>query len=72
MTYTRPGQPIFDQKTVGGWYRAYGLKRTLMALGLPANPQHGSGSSVSLAWLGIPGVLAAAGIAFAVRRPRAS
>jgi hypothetical protein len=68
LTYTRPGQPIFGQKTLGGWYRAYGLKRTLMALGLPATARHGSGSSVNLAWLGIPGALAAAGLALVLRR----
>jgi hypothetical protein len=68
LTYTKPGQPIFDQKTLGGWYRAYGLKRTLMELGLPAAAPGGSGSSVSLAWLGIPGLLVAAGLALGVTR----
>ena len=68
LTYTKPGQPIFEQQTLGGWFRAYGLKRTLVALGLPSAAPHGSGSSVSLAWLGVPGALAAAGLAFVLRR----
>jgi LPXTG-motif cell wall-anchored protein len=70
LTYTKPGQPIFEQKTLGGWYRAYGLKRTLMELGLPASAP-GSSSGVSLAWLGIPGVLVLAGGAVFLRRRRA-
>ena len=36
VTYTRPGQPIFDMTTRGGWYRDPELKRTLVRLGLPA------------------------------------
>jgi LPXTG-motif cell wall-anchored protein len=74
LAYMGAGQPIFDMKTRGGWYRAYGLKQVLMHLGLPARaPQSSSGSSsASLALIGIPSLLALAGIAFALRRRRAS
>jgi hypothetical protein len=68
LTYMKPGQAIFEMRTLGGWYRAYGLKRTLMKLGLPASAPGGSGSSASLAWLGIPGVLAVVGLAFGMTR----
>jgi LPXTG-motif cell wall-anchored protein len=70
LTYMKPGQPIFDTTTKGGWYRAYGLKRTLMELGLPARARTAAGSSVSLAWLGIPGALALGGTAVFLRRRR--
>lgn len=36
VTYTEPGQPVFDQTTKGGWYRGSdGLRTQLIALGLP-------------------------------------
>ncbi len=36
VTYTRPGQPVFDQTTRGGWYKASdGLRQHLISLGLP-------------------------------------
>jgi hypothetical protein len=36
VTYTAPGQPIFDTRTRGGWFRADpALKQTLVAAGLP-------------------------------------
>jgi hypothetical protein len=39
VTYTKPGQPVFDQTTRGGWYRASdGLRRQLISLGLPNKP----------------------------------
>jgi hypothetical protein len=39
VTYTAPGQPIFDMRTPGGWFQADpALKRTLVAAGLPSNP----------------------------------
>ena len=73
VTYMKPGQRIFEGQTHGGWYMATGLKATLMQLGLPARaPQGSSSSGAGLALLGIPGALALAGIAFALRRPRAS
>jgi hypothetical protein len=73
LTFMKPGQSIFDMKTRGGWYRAYGLKSTLVSLGLSARAPKSSGSSgARLALLGIPGALALAGIAFAVSRRRRS
>jgi hypothetical protein len=39
VTYTAPGQPIFDMQTRGGWFRADpALKQTLVAAGLPGRP----------------------------------
>jgi hypothetical protein len=39
VTYTAPGQPIFDMRTPGGWFQADpALKQTLVAAGLPSNP----------------------------------
>lgn len=36
VIYTKPGQPVFDQATRGGWYRASDSLRTkLVELGLP-------------------------------------
>ena len=74
VTYMKPGQPIFGMGTVGGWYRAYGLKRTLVAQGLPARtPGSSSGSSFALlAGIGIPGALALAGTGVFFRRRKSS
>jgi hypothetical protein len=71
VTYMKPGQNLFGMTTHGGWLRAYGLKRTLVRLGLRAHPP-ASSSHASLAWLGIPGALVLAGIAFTMRRRRAA
>jgi hypothetical protein len=39
VTYTRPGQRVFDsERTKGGWYRAPELTPVWIALGLPATP----------------------------------
>jgi hypothetical protein len=36
VTYTKPGQPVFDQTTRGGWYRSSdSLRQQLISLGLP-------------------------------------
>jgi hypothetical protein len=36
VTYTKPGQPVFDQNTRGGWYKASdALREHLISLGLP-------------------------------------
>jgi hypothetical protein len=36
VTYTKPGQPVFDQTTRGGWYRSSdSLRQQLTSLGLP-------------------------------------
>ena len=70
LTYMKPNQPIFGMGTHGGWYRAFGLKRTLVAQGLPARAgRTGSGSNFALlAGLGIPGALALGGAAVFFRR----
>ena len=74
VTYMKPNQPIFGMGTRGGWYRAYGLKRTLIRQGLPARAA-GSASSGSnlalLAGIGIPGALALTGAAVFLRRRKA-
>jgi hypothetical protein len=39
VTYMRPGQPVLDGTTRGGWYRsADDLRQTLITLGLPDRP----------------------------------
>jgi hypothetical protein len=39
ITYMRPGQPVLDGTTRGGWYRsADSLRQTLVTLGLPDRP----------------------------------
>jgi len=49
LTYTKPGQPIFDMTTRGGWYRSPELKNTLVALGLPkVAPSSSGGANVAL------------------------
>lgn len=72
VTYMKPGQPIFDMTTQGGWFRAEGLKRTLVQQGLPARaPRASSSSSANLglvAGIGIPGALVAVGAALFVAR----
>jgi hypothetical protein len=74
VTYMRPGQPIFGMTTHGGWFRAEGLKRTLVRQGLPARAPRASSSSSSsanlglVAGIGIPGALVAVGAALLVAR----
>jgi hypothetical protein len=72
LTYMKPGQAIYESRTVGGWYRAYGLKPALVRLGLPArSAQDAAGSSLALfAGIGIPGALALTGAFLLVRRSR--
>jgi hypothetical protein len=39
VTYTKPGQPVFDQTIRGGWYQASdSLRQQLIAIGLPNKP----------------------------------
>ena len=39
VTWMRPGQRIYDTRTLGGWFRGTrDLKRVLVAAGLPAGP----------------------------------
>jgi hypothetical protein len=70
VTYMKPNQPIFEMATIGGWFRAYGLKRTLVSQGLPARlAGSSSGSNFALvAGIGIPGALALTGAAVFFRR----
>jgi hypothetical protein len=54
VTYTKPGQPVSDQTTRGGWYRASdGLRQHLISLGLPNKAAvaaaSGGGSSANAA-----------------------
>jgi hypothetical protein len=73
VSYTKPGQPIFDMGTRGGWYRDAALRRTLVSLGLPASaPSDGSGLNYPLVLgLAAVGLLAAAMLVLVlVRRQR--
>ena len=76
LTYTKPGQPIFDMTTVGGWYSNPLLKGTLVGMGLPKRaPSATSASGTNyalLAGIGIPGALALAGAGLVVARRRRS
>jgi hypothetical protein len=70
VTYMKPGQSIFGNRTIGGWYRDSALKQTLVRQGLPARAATASsGASLALfAGLGIPGALVLAGAAVLVAR----
>jgi len=73
VTYMKPGQAIFDSKTIGGWYPAgSALKDFLIRAGLPGTaPQSSSGTNFALvAGIGIPGALVLAGAALLVARRR--
>jgi hypothetical protein len=73
VTYMRPGQAIFDSKTIGGWYPAgSALKDFLIRAGLPGTaPRASSGTNFALvAGIGIPGALVLAGAALLVARRR--
>jgi hypothetical protein len=70
VSFTKPGQRIFRMATHGGWYRDTGLKRTMVALGLPATAPS---SSDGFNWL-LVAALALGAVAilslFVVRRQR--
>jgi hypothetical protein len=76
VTYMKPGQPIFDARTIGGWYPAgVALKELLVRAGLPKSAPRiassSSGTNLALvAGIGIPGALALAGAALLVARRR--
>ena len=75
VTYMKPGQAIFDSKTIGGWYPAgSALKDFLIRAGLPGTaPRASSGTNFALvAGIGIPGALVLAGAALLVARRRSS
>jgi hypothetical protein len=74
LTYTKPGQRIFDMRTRGGWYRGGpALKQTLVRAGLrptaPA-PSSSGGNLGMLLGIGAPGaaLLAGAAVFLAKRR----
>lgn len=70
VAYMRPGQPIFDAKTTGGWYRNPELKRTLVSLGLATKaPSEGAGLSSALVFgLVAAGLLGAAALVLVSRQ----
>ena len=73
VTYMKPGQPIFDMTTHGGWYRNPDLKRTLVRLGLPTTAPDASsdGTSWTLpAGLGVAALLLVAAALFFWHRQR--
>jgi hypothetical protein len=75
VTYMKPGQAIFDSKTIGGWYPAgAALKELLVRAGLPKSaPRGSSGTNLALvAGIGIPGALVLAGAALLVARRRST
>lgn len=75
LTYTRPGQRIFDMRTRGGWYRGgQELKQVLVRAGLPRTAARSSGSNLGmLLGIGAPGAALLAGAAvFLARRRHAS
>jgi hypothetical protein len=72
LTYTRPGQRIFDMRTRGGWYRGgQELKRVLVHAGLPRTARSSSGSNLAvLLGIGAPGAVIVAGAAIFLARRR--
>ena len=79
LTYTKPGQRIFDSRTVGGWYRGgIELKQLLVRAGLPRTAQRARAASARsddsnlavLLGIGAPGAALLAGAAIFVARRR--
>jgi hypothetical protein len=74
VTYTKPGQPIFDMTTHGGWYQASAdLKDTLVSGGLPASRPNapadgGRWSLPTMAAVILAAAAALAVVAFFMRR----
>jgi LPXTG-motif cell wall-anchored protein len=71
VTYMRAGQPIFNERSRGGWFRAsVGLRDQLITAGLPAKAPKtstGNGRAYAFAGAGVAALLLAGG-AFVVRR----
>ena len=77
VTYMKPGQPVFGNETLGGWYRATeSFKQTLVSMGLPKSAPGTSGGGSSFEptanWLAIALVVLLAGAMLVAvrRRPR--
>jgi hypothetical protein len=73
VTYLKPGQPIFDMRTRGGWFPAgQALKQLLVRAGLPRTAPHtSSGRSLALfAGIGVPGALVLTGAVLLLARRR--
>jgi hypothetical protein len=69
VTYMKPGQPIFEMTTHGGWYRDAALKRTLVSVGLPPHaPSASGGTNWTLIWSLAAGALVAATIVLLLRQ----
>jgi hypothetical protein len=73
LTYTKPGQRIFDSRSPGGWFLGgILLKQTLQQHGLPAKAPSASGASGTnaglVAGIAIPGALALAAAGLLYRR----
>jgi len=66
VTYTKPGQPIFEGTTQGGWYRSPELRNTLIAMGLPKVAPSSSGGvdAALIAGLAAGAAVLAAGALF--------
>jgi len=74
VTYTKPGQRIFDMHTLGGWYRGgQSLKQVLVGAGLPRSAPRSTSAGSNLAMvlgIGAPGAALVAGAALLFARRR--
>jgi hypothetical protein len=72
VTYLKPGQPIFDIRTRGGWYPAGpALKQLLVRAGLSRTAPQASSNRLGLyAGIGVPGALVLTGTALMLARRR--
>lgn len=71
LTYTKPGQRIFDQRTRGGWYRGGpALKQTLVRAGLPRTAPRSDSNLAMLLGIGAPGAALLTGAAVFLARRR--
>jgi hypothetical protein len=74
VTYMPSGQPVYNERSRGGWYRAsVGLRDQLISAGLPGRApkaSSGNGRAYAFAGAGAAALLLATGGAFALRRRR--